>query len=406
MAEIFLSYRRQDSQSAAGRLADRLTEHFAPARVFRDHDSIAAGDDFVESIRRSVESSTVLLVVLGPRWLGASDASGRRRLDDAGDFVRLEIELALAAGVAVVPVLVEDAAMPAATELPPSLAEFAHCQAVELSETRWRYDADRLIETLQERFAIESDAAPLAPEPSQIEIGAPARLAADLLDLALHPTRMIARRQTGRASDHARAFGFLAAAIAAGNLALLVGLDIRIAAPASFAATVAGSASWLLVGEIVGLMVAGLLAAVLALAWRVADPGAGYRRVGLVAAYVYGGVWIGFCAGALLLGAAVQLVDPGLLQRVVDALHAATTAAAGAAPLPGLRNLNGVSFAGAAAVLLLLAFAVWLATLVWCVAAWGAFRHAFGATRMRAALATALWLAAIGALLWFGQRLG
>ncbi|MGZ5724850.1 MAG: toll/interleukin-1 receptor domain-containing protein [Caldimonas sp.] len=115
MAEIFLSYRRQDSQSAAGRLADRLTEHFSPARVFRDHDSIAAGDDFVESIRRSVESSTVLLVVLGPRWLGASDASGRRRLDDAGDFVRLEIELALAAGVAVVPVLVEDAAMPAAT---------------------------------------------------------------------------------------------------------------------------------------------------------------------------------------------------------------------------------------------------------------------------------------------------
>jgi hypothetical protein len=79
MAEIFLSYRRQDSQSATGRLADRLEEHFGAERVFRDHESIVAGEDFVEAIRRAIEASTVVLVVIGPRWLEARAASGARR---------------------------------------------------------------------------------------------------------------------------------------------------------------------------------------------------------------------------------------------------------------------------------------------------------------------------------------
>ena len=99
MAEIFLSYRRDDSTSATGRLADALEAHFGDDRVFRDRE-IAAGENFVEAIRRSVESATVVLVVVGRHWLDARDAAGRRRLDDPGDFVRLEIELALAARAA------------------------------------------------------------------------------------------------------------------------------------------------------------------------------------------------------------------------------------------------------------------------------------------------------------------
>ena len=51
MAEIFLSYRRQDSQSATGRLADALEAHFGDERVFRDREFVA-GEDFVDAIRR------------------------------------------------------------------------------------------------------------------------------------------------------------------------------------------------------------------------------------------------------------------------------------------------------------------------------------------------------------------
>jgi len=56
--------------------------------------------------------------------------------------------------------------------------------------------------------------------------------------------------------------------------------------------------------------------------------------------------------------------------------------------------------------LVLLAGAVWLATLVWCIAAWGAYRQAFGAGRGRAVLATALWLALVGTLFALAGWLG
>ncbi|HMY06495.1 MAG TPA: toll/interleukin-1 receptor domain-containing protein, partial [Accumulibacter sp.] len=82
MADIFLSYRRGDSQSATGRLADRLISHFGTARVFLDYQSIVSGENFAEAIRRSIGTSVVVLAVVGPHWLEIRDAEGRRRLED------------------------------------------------------------------------------------------------------------------------------------------------------------------------------------------------------------------------------------------------------------------------------------------------------------------------------------
>jgi hypothetical protein len=401
MAEIFLSYRRQDSQSATGRLADDLEAHFGDDRVFRDHE-IVAGADFVEAIRRLVESATVLLVVVGPRWLSATDGAGRRRLDDRADFVRLEIELALAARVPIVPVLIEGAAMAGAGELPASLVEFARCQAVELSDKRWRYDVTTLIESLQARFAIDAAA---TPETRNATSGlAWARLATDLLDLALHPKRLIARRQTGQAGEVASAFSFLCAALLVGNLMLLTAIDIGLVARGSIVEVALGVATWLLTAVLMGLLLAGLLIGALALAWRLADRAAGYRRVGLVGAYVYGGTWLGLCAGAVLTTAAVGLVDPGWLARTVDGLHA-SMAASTPAPTPSMARLETAPMRGAASVLIVLGGLLWLATAIWCIAAWGAFRQAFAATRLQAWLATSVWLVLLAAIGWLPLRL-
>jgi len=351
MAEIFLSYRRDDSTSATGRLADALEAHFGDDRVFRDHE-IGAGDDFVEAIRRSVESATVVLVVVGRRWLGASDAAGRRRLDDRGDFVRLEIERALETRVTVVPVLVEGATMPSAADLPPSLAEFSRCQAVELSDTRWRYDTDRLIEMLQARFAIESDRAPLGAAGGGM--GEVTRWGVDLVDLALHPRRLIARRQTGRAGDHVRAFAFLCAAILLGHFVLLPAIDVELIAGGSIGERALGVTAWLMTGLLVNLLVVGVLVATLALAWRVVDRGSGYRRVGVVFAYIYAGAWLGLCAGMLLVTTAVQLIDAGWLRRTLAALHASLASSA-PVTMPAVTRLDSRPAHGAAAVLLVLA---------------------------------------------------
>jgi hypothetical protein len=154
---IFISYRRQDSAYPAGWLYDRLAAHFGRDQVFKDVDSIELGDDFAEVITTAVGSCDVLIALIGDQWLTSADEAGGRRLDNSNDFVRLEIEAALARKVRVVPILVEGARMPRADELPASLAKLVRHQALELSPSRFDFDTSRLLKvldkTLRERHA-------------------------------------------------------------------------------------------------------------------------------------------------------------------------------------------------------------------------------------------------------------
>jgi hypothetical protein len=150
---VFISYRRQDAPDLAGRLYDRLEERFGEDRVFMDVDSIEPGLDFSAVISRAVSSCAVLLVVIGDKWLTAADARGRRRLDNPDDYVRLEVEAGLTRDVRVIPVLVEDVAMPGSRELPDSLSQLAGRNALEISHARFRRDAERLIAAVERIFA-------------------------------------------------------------------------------------------------------------------------------------------------------------------------------------------------------------------------------------------------------------
>lgn len=407
MTDIFLSYRRQDSASATGRLADRLEDHFGPARVFHDHESILAGEDFAEAIRRAINASTVVLAVIGRDWVDAKNADGTRRLDDPQDFVRLEIEAALEAGIPVVPVLVEGAVMPTAAQLPPSLDAFSRCQAVELSESRWRYDSDRLIQTLQSRFAIESERPALGEVPGQTALfGSAARIALDLLDLATHPTRLIARRQTGQAIDHVRAFVFLLVCLLVGNTALLIGTNVH-PSPSSIGGSIGGVLGWLLSGELLGLVLITLLSVAQNVAWRLTGTRVEFGQITLIMAYVYGGAWLGLSGGFLVLGFGVQLVDASVFDRLVALLGGTAPGAPVdvAERWAQARVLVQPALTGPATAMLLVASLTWLITAVWCVVAWGAFRNAFGVTRAKAALATFYWLLMLGSLVLLSARI-
>jgi hypothetical protein len=152
---IFLSYRREEADFPAGWLDDRLAAHFGRDQVFRDVDDIRLGANFPEVIAKAVASCDVLLALIGSQWVTITDEEGKRRLDDPNDFVRLEIEAALQRGVLVIPILVRGAKMPPAQQLPASLAELVHRNALELSPTRFDFDTGRLLEVLDATLAEE-----------------------------------------------------------------------------------------------------------------------------------------------------------------------------------------------------------------------------------------------------------
>lgn len=144
---VFISYRRHDA-AYAGRLYDELADRLGESQVFMDVEAIEAGADFAAVILERVRGAGVVLVVVAPDWSAATDTEGRRRLEDPEDFVRRELEAALEADAKIVPVLVQEARMPAPGDLPESIAPFARRQAAIVSDRRWRAEVAELIDHL------------------------------------------------------------------------------------------------------------------------------------------------------------------------------------------------------------------------------------------------------------------
>ena len=147
---LFISYRREDSVAWAGRLYDHLSGHFGADRVFMDIGQIAPGDDFVEILEARINASDLVIALIGPAWLSAHNAQGRR-LDQPDDFVRYELVEALKQGKRVIPLLVGGARMPDIKELPAALGPLARHQAQPLDDTRFQIDVDTLIRSIEHR---------------------------------------------------------------------------------------------------------------------------------------------------------------------------------------------------------------------------------------------------------------
>ncbi len=145
---IFICYRREDSQDATGRLYDRLLDAYGPESVFMDIDSVPLGIDFVQHVTERISECKAVIVVIGKQWLKVTDKRGQRRLDNDDDLVRAEVAAALQQEVPVIPVLVQDAEIPAAEELPENIRPLARRHGMSLSAVRWRSDVNRLLKEL------------------------------------------------------------------------------------------------------------------------------------------------------------------------------------------------------------------------------------------------------------------
>jgi len=147
---IILSYRREDSLDVSGRLYDRLVEKFGQPKVFKDVDSIEYGRDFRTEIHNSIGDCSVLLAIIGPKWLKAQDEEGESRLFNEQDYVRIEIETAFSQNLVIIPVLINNAIMPKPEDLPPSLRELSFRHAIQVRpDPDFHPDVNRLIRSLE-----------------------------------------------------------------------------------------------------------------------------------------------------------------------------------------------------------------------------------------------------------------
>jgi hypothetical protein len=166
LRRIAISYRRADSAPITGRICDELDRHFGEGDVFMDIDAIPFGVDFRDYIVDSLQSAVVVLVIIGPKWLG-SRRRGQYRIQEVTDPVRLEVETALRLGIRIIPVLVERAVMPSPDDLPESLKSLSYINAGSIESGRdFRSQLDRVIRVLENVLAtsVPSTADPV-PEP-------------------------------------------------------------------------------------------------------------------------------------------------------------------------------------------------------------------------------------------------
>lgn len=164
MATIIISYRREDTELMVGRICDRLRDHFGRDSVMMDIDSIPYGLDFRKHIKESLKRCDIMLAIIGPRWTALNE-EGQSRLTEETDWIRIEIEAALAKDVPLIPVLVNGAAMPRPKDLPETMQDLAFRQAAPLDMRRdFHTHMDRLIGVMDELLKRDTGAEKVAEE--------------------------------------------------------------------------------------------------------------------------------------------------------------------------------------------------------------------------------------------------
>ena len=152
MGKIFISYRRNDSEGEAGRLAADLEREFGEEFVFIDVNAIEPGLDFRGKIQRQIAGCSVLLAIIGPNWTAPKEETTSKRRGRT-DYVHLEISWALKRRLRVIPVLVRGARMPSAKALPEEIKRLTVRNAVELRHAHWNADLQLLVTALRKSSA-------------------------------------------------------------------------------------------------------------------------------------------------------------------------------------------------------------------------------------------------------------
>jgi serine/threonine protein kinase len=150
---LFMIYREEDVGRTADKISARFKQQFGSRSVFNEVENIPLGANIKKTVKNALPSGTVGIVLIGPHWLEAKDASGVRCIDRANDILRISIEAALEAEIPLIPLLVDDADYPPADMIPESIRDLVqHRGAVVRPEPDFHDDMTRLTEQLESLF--------------------------------------------------------------------------------------------------------------------------------------------------------------------------------------------------------------------------------------------------------------
>ncbi len=166
---IFLSYRRKDTASAAGRLHDYLEREFGADMVFKDIHDIGLGTDFRKVLSKTLMDCKVVLALIGDRYVSLTDAEGNIRIMNPNDYVNIEVSTALAFKdqKLVIPILINGARMPKRDQIPKSMETLTWQNAKKLSNDYWKTDIERLVKAIREYLHLPEEKARVVPTPKR-----------------------------------------------------------------------------------------------------------------------------------------------------------------------------------------------------------------------------------------------
>jgi hypothetical protein len=148
MPRVYLSYRREDSAPAVQRIIDQF-EHLGILCT-----ASSPSERFSTVTEREIKGCDFVLVVIGEGWATQQNRFGFAYLYDPNDVVRREVEAAITSRRSIIPILVNDAAMPAANNVPGSLAPLVSLKSLTLRvDSHFEHDIQPLIEIIHPNAA-------------------------------------------------------------------------------------------------------------------------------------------------------------------------------------------------------------------------------------------------------------
>jgi hypothetical protein len=140
LGKIFISYHREDRHVAEA-LYNYLLRAFSAEQLVLGLDKIPGGSSHVDKIKEAITECEVLLVIIGPYWA--------RGLSKTTSYIRFEIEEAFQQRKSIIPVLIDEEAMPPIDRLPHTLQPLLMYSAIRLRNKRFHEGASSLVNMLQ-----------------------------------------------------------------------------------------------------------------------------------------------------------------------------------------------------------------------------------------------------------------